>query len=363
MRVMLMPKPILKKMISRRNWLELAGASLATPLLGTALGDDQPKDDEEPQLQGHLIFSGGHQDLRDDSSGLFTFDFAARRVVRLDQRVQPGMRLSPDGRETAFVGLPRPPVRQQPKTLNVLRVGSRAEPRRIAEDAELMPYCLSWSPDGKSIISPHVQWTDPSGRPQGGIWTNWRFAADGSGREKLPVPETDVILEQSPDGKRFVSKAVRRPGRPPALDLYTMNSDGEARRRIVEGGAVGTPRFDSSGRWVAYTDGDEGRNWVSIVSVDGGEPRVILRSDPIETVVTVCWSLDSRYLACAVLLAPREAAGKTLVGRSTLVACVIEVVKADGSWRRALPVSVGSIINGLEWRPGPGPAPPATSNP
>jgi Tol biopolymer transport system component len=343
--------------ISRRDWLRLAGAGLSAPLLGAAVGEDQPKGEGETRPEGHLVFSGGHQDLRNDSTGLFTFDFASGRVVRLDHRVQPGMRLSPDGRETAFVGLPRGgPVREQPKTLNVLPVGSHAEPRRLAEDPELMPYCLSWSADGKSLIAPHYHSTDPSGRPVGGVWTTWRFAADGCGREKLPVPETDVVLDQSPDGRRFVSRAIRRRGRPAALDLYVMDADGQARRRLVEGGTVSNPRFDPTGRWIAYTDGEERQNWASIIGVDGGEPRVVLRPGPEEPVINLCWSPDSRYLACVLFPSPREPAGDDLREKRTFLGSVIDVVKADGTWRRSLPVSVGSIINGLEWRTGPAPA-------
>lgn len=337
--------------ITRRDWLRLGGAGLLMERLGVfaaaGLRGDEPAAREPGELPGYLLFSSGHRDGQDDSAGVFKFEFAAGAMARVDARVQPGMRLSPDGRDSAFVRLPA--RRDQPRTLHVLRIGPGAEPREIAADPELTPYCLSWSPDGSSIVSPHIKPTD-----EGPRCTNWLIAADGSGRKALPISETDVVIDQSRADGRFVTKVIRRRGRPHALDLYVMDVDGHSRRRIVEGGAIGGAWFDPEGKRIAYLDGDESHNRISVVSVEGGEPSVVFRGRADRRAVVAGWSPDGRWIAYALLVTPRDEAGRPVAEVPSF--CGIDVIAADGSSHRELPVSL-PLINGLEWRLGRGPEP------
>jgi hypothetical protein len=95
------------------------------------------------------------------------------------------VRVSPDGRTVAFR-----------KDRAVWTCASRGDlkPQKVA-DLDGVILVAGWSPDGKQIL---VSAARGEGAKQ--PLESWRVNADGSGRDRLPVPETDFVFDWSPDG-------------------------------------------------------------------------------------------------------------------------------------------------------------------
>src|SRR5262249_54295157 len=112
----------------------------------------------------------------------------------------PGLaRLSPDGHTLAFLG-PFEPHASGIWT-RVIRGGD--SPRRISELAGIPV----WSPDGKWIVtSSRAPEVEEKLSPR----ETWRMNADGSDYVKLPVPETDVVVDWSPDGRWILMQSYLR---------------------------------------------------------------------------------------------------------------------------------------------------------
>jgi Tol biopolymer transport system component len=247
------------------------------------------------------------------------------------------VRVSPDGKVLAFVKV-NPAKSNSP---------------RIAESGEIWTYDLSshaatrildyggwlcWSLDGRQIVSTKTHRTDESTYEK----KTWQVNRDGSGRTKLPVPETDIVGDWSGDGKWFVTVANRSPsGR--GLQLYRMHPDGSEESRLTPDGHNCYPRFSPDSRQIVYFHrGRETGNSLHVMDADGTNDHEVLREEGLTGVEGSCFSPDGRRLA--VVRSNQQLANGKKVYRETEGSFHLEVVNADGKNRRELRLDRAKVL-------------------
>jgi RNA polymerase sigma factor (sigma-70 family) len=261
----------------------------------------------------------------DGSTGIVAIDpqTAKWRPIFKGLSMGPGA-VSPDGRYIVYSSLGPDPDADQ-VGIWIYDVTGKTALRRIFE-RKGTPH---WSNHGQ-----HVVISVPVGQGWGSFET-WRLNGDGTGRIKLPIPETDLVLDCSRDGAwlatRTISGEATHKGR-----LTLIHPDGSGARNLTEGSAnddlFSIFRISPDGRSVAYvaikTENDLRHSRLFVVDIDGTHRREIpIPFDP-GTTVSVCWSPDGSRLA----LNPIDT--RTKEGS-------IAVVDLDGSNFKNLPLPPG----------------------
>nr|WP_159452297.1 sigma-70 family RNA polymerase sigma factor [Singulisphaera sp. GP187] len=228
--------------------------------------------------------------------------------------------ISPDGRFIVYSQLGRDHDEAE-LGIWIYDTTGKLPPRRIFEQNG-QPH---WSDNGQRVVI-----GVPIG--QGGQkFETWRVNVDGSGRTRLPVPETDLVLDCSRDGSWL---AMRPKGGEPAHRgaLRLVHPDGTGARILAEGSAQDDlytiPRISPDGRSVAWvevrTEGskDEGYNFYQIapdgrsinftkvktgnqprtcrllvLDLEGGPRRVLPVTFEPGVMVSATWSPDGSGLA------------------------------------------------------------------
>ena len=159
--------------------------------------------------------------------------------------------------------------------------------------------------------------------------------ADGTGRIKLPIPETDAVLDCSRDGTWLATRTV---GGEPTLRgrLTLVRPDGTGARHLTEGSANDLSfsfflfKIAPDGRSVAYVENKAvnglHQSRLFIVDIEGKRRREVPVPIAPGTMPHVCWSPDGSRLALNLHDA------RTKEGS-------IELVNLDGSalWKVPLP--------------------------
>ena len=130
--------------------------------------------------------------------------------------------------------------------------------------------------------------------------------ADGTGRIKLPIPETDAVLDCSRDGTWL---AMRTVGGEPTLRgrLTLVHPDGTGARHLTEGSANDLSfsfflfKISPDGRSVAYVENKAvnglHQSRLFIVDIEGKRRREVPVPIAQGTMPHVCWSPDGSRLA------------------------------------------------------------------
>lgn len=253
-------------------------------------------------------------------------------------------------------------VSRDGKALAVAR--SRASNSSMIESADIWKYDLAsrretqiaaeagtmfcWSPDGNRIVIVESRFTKDD-RSQD---TTEQINLDGSGRTRLPIPETDEVDDWSPDGKWFVAVTNRKPPFGRGYQLYRMHPDGSEELQLTKNGLNCYPRFSPDSQKIVYLhqtakDG----NSLHVMDVDGKNDHEILREEGLKSVYAGCFSPDGRRLVVTRFDWHLDEKGeKTLGGAEDNSR--LEVMDADGKNRRLLPL-VGAKVKWLghpDWR-------------
>ncbi len=136
----------------------------------------------------------------------------------------------------------------------------------------------------------------------------WRVNLDGTDRTRLPVPETELVLDCSRDGNWL---AARNQGKNP-IDrgrLTLIHPDGTGTRRLTEGSpkndVLPTIQISPDGQRVAYADhkieGNVCKARLYVVDTDGQQRREIPVKFADDILVVMHWSPDGMRLALGLM--------------------------------------------------------------
>ncbi|AGA25937.1 RNA polymerase sigma factor, sigma-70 family [Singulisphaera acidiphila DSM 18658] len=165
-------------------------------------------------------------------------------------------------------------------------------PRRIFERNGIP----SWSHDGKQVVI--------GTPPAGPKFETWRVNADGSGRSKLPIPETDLVFDCSRDGTWLATRTI---GSDPVHwgRLTLVHPDGTGAQYLTEGSAkkdvFNIFRISPDGQRIAYVEvkaeNDIRKCRLFVMDLkDRSRREIPVAFDP-DTTANVCWSPDGSRLA------------------------------------------------------------------
>jgi dipeptidyl aminopeptidase/acylaminoacyl peptidase len=329
--------PIARRGITRRDALRL-GLGIPIAWAGACAtasrGDDvAEKPSKRIYFYGELIV--GTERLK----GTFAVDPDAGTWVRITTEGNPLARVSPDGRRLAFVK----GAGSAEKERGIWTCSTRGddEPNRIT-DLIGRP---SWSRDGKRLVISGTGKDD-----QNSHFQTWMVQADGSEPMRLPIPETDIVLDWTPDDAWFLVSANRKAG----LDFvnrpaYVIRPDGTDEHRITESSDLvrWRHRFASGGKKVTYFQldkNDDCRLW--IVDLDGRNRRVFLGEHDDRAPFGSVSSPDGNHEAILYFDRTPGDDGKR---NDVIRGCTIEVVDADGTNARPLSLPEAGTLSLLDW--------------
>ena len=193
------------------------------------------------------------------------------------------MRLSPDGKQIAFV------------YRGEIFVMKASEKEPFAYDVSLSPardHEIAWAADSKSLLfvsdregnaDLYTAVSDDDSEPRLARAARLRTTALTSDARDEWRPR------YSPDGKRIAYLLGMG-------TLMVMQADGSQAREIVSGPRELDYCWSPDGKWIAYTQEDDDFNSdIWIVSADGGEPVNVSRHPDLD--LSPCWSPDGKMLA------------------------------------------------------------------
>ncbi len=295
-----------------------------------------------------------------DRAGRLTLiDPDGKNETRLGEELAKAMardgRLSPDGKQIAFLVVPNPPGNAPGRFfLSEFRLHVRdAGAKGLGTDLGVAK-AFAWSPDGAEIAATDFALTE--GPPERIDPAATHFVADArTGRKAaLNLPANHVISDWSRDGKYLVTTRLRGTKDAPSARLYLMNRDGTEHKAVTgeKGFALGG-RLSPDGRRVLYAEAEFPK--------DEPPTRRLVVSDVATGAVTpvggvpggvdvqaYCWSPDGRRVAYTYR--------RTVNPGTTQAATEAGVVVCDPDGGNAAavltddhPTNVGTLMH-IDWR-------------
>lgn len=230
------------------------------------------------------------------------------RTIYKGLDLAPG-RVSPDGRTFLYSSMGGEAPDDEVGVW-VYDMTGKAPLRRIFE-RKGQPF---WTNNGLQVVI---------GAPVGQGWRKfetWRVNTDGTGSTRLPIPDTDLVLDCSGDGTWLATRTVS--GEPRHLGQLTLiHPDGTGAHQLTEGSAnddlFSIFKISPDGQRVAYVEiktvNDVRHSRLFVVDVDGKNRREIPIAFELGTTAGVWWSPDGSRLALNTMSAETKEGAIALV--------------------------------------------------
>jgi hypothetical protein len=338
--------------MTRREWLRLGavgGALAAVPTLRT-IAAPSPRRIAAEDRKGRIYLYGQLQAGDQKIQGLLAVDpdpVAWNKVADLHDG---SWRVSPDGKFLAFCkyeNIDNTSVRGV--NIQLLDLEKGGEPNQIWDSGGM----AVWSGDSKQLIVNKVLPREPDGPFS---YELWRINADGSGAEKLPIPNTEEVDDWSADGRWVITVSTRHNADGLGYQLYAMHPDGTGERRLTEGKGLNVyPRISPDGRRVVYTHSErkdkEVVSSLRIVDIDGKNSHQILEESDDLAPDHACWSPDGKTIAVRAFTWQIGPDGtKFAGGDSVLNKYRIILIDPDGGNLRTLELPTTDYLGSQDWR-------------
>lgn len=190
-----------------------------------------------------------------------------------------------------------------------------------------------WSADGKNLIATTTELIKKDSKEVPRTET-WQIDPDGRNPVKLAVPDTDWVEDCSPDGQWFITITRRHPGQ-----LCLMKTDGTQERKLTDGGSNLHARFSPDGKKILYrhVTNAEGHS-IRTVDFDGANTTELIKEDGLTLPGGAFWSPDGKQIAVVVFDLELDENGQKSVRRLDTADYRIEIMDADGTNRRKMPL-------------------------
>jgi len=167
---------------------------------------------------------------------------------------------------------------------------------------------LAWAPDGKRLLVTTAEYRVVNEQEETVLRTHaWLVNADGSGKQRLPLPDTHRIVDWSPDGKLLLTTLPLRTQPRSAYPkfrgrLYLMNADCSGVRQVTpENEQCEYGRFSPDSTRIAYLSIDSGTDGgLRVMSTADMDRNEIVRSIATGFPGCMCWSPDGKCLALEI---------------------------------------------------------------
>jgi len=139
-----------------------------------------------------------------------------------------------------------------------MRGGDISSAKEVTSSGQIFPGGgISWTPNGKILFTSTVK----------GSMDIWMMDADGSNPSPLTSDHgLNLYPSVTPDGRYIVFLNNKQ-------NIFRMDADGKNLKQITNVPVTTwMPRLSPDGKWVYYAEAGTGTNYVSKVSIDGGEP-------------------------------------------------------------------------------------------
>lgn len=328
---------------------------------GFVRGQEQKPDAKATRFPGRVfVWSNGGQ-----VQGVLSVDPNDDTWTRLPETASGTGRVSPDG--TKMICPPMLPPRNRDLATWIVPLMDEGKPIRVDVPAAAGFKPVLWSSDGRQIVV-----SLPSAEGDYAKFETWRFAADGTGKTKLPIPSTEFVFDWSPDGQWLLTQSARPPRNDSAVTsvfkrpCYLMRPDGSDERLLLPApGADGLPpdvrgtrghRFAPDGRNVMYTEIIEmqvdGRpilgTRLCTIGVDSKGRRVVREGSAKVHPMSAVWSPDGNSIAVSI---PELKDGADLQRpRFDDFVPRVELLDKTGTTRKTLPLPPAPMWQLIDWR-------------
>jgi Tol biopolymer transport system component len=284
---------------------------------------------------------------RDGLAGVFAINLADATWRQVAPGASPTARVSPDGRWLAYTSSGRP---DEPERGLWLRpTDGDDEPRRISD---LVGRPL-WTDGGRSLI---VSGSGSNPENNYGVpFETWRLGRDGGDARKLDLPEADLVVDVTADGRRLVVESHEAADTQTFFrPLWLVGSDGKDRRRLLDDAIrAAFPRLAPDGGSIVYYrfEGEPGKEELSLetlaVAPDAKPTRVVSEDDDLAP-FNACWSPDGARLALMMFDRTRKPDGTK---NDIIRGCKVAVCDASARALDVLPIAPASEpLWVLDWR-------------
>jgi Tol biopolymer transport system component len=208
-----------------------------------------------------------------------------------------------------------------------------------------------WSPDGKQLLVVEVIGGGSDKPSQPSRFATWKIDDDGSHPVRLPIPESDMVADWSPDGQWLVGVSAGDE-QEHRWEYVVMHPNGTGRRHLSGPGAGFGARFSPDGNRIAYVTASKNANSMQgsksiwVVSLDGKDRRSIyMEPDKAYLEDEVTWSPDGKQLATILKTWTTMENGSVTPANPRL--CIFDV---EDRRMRIVPHPPATVLGHPEWR-------------